>query len=123
MPTQEEWISPSIIQVTWRAPLDTDDLETCFNTLAQLIGKSNALADIIFDLRQAGAIPVMAPLYAIQSRFLTHPNRRHVVVVHADGMAMSMAKFAGKTTGTPMKFVYTLNEAYIFLRHIPTLSD
>lgn len=104
MPTQEIWLSEAVIQTTWTAPLTDDDMQHCFHHLTQMIAEKAQRIDIFFDIREAGAIPVSAPIYAIRSRFLVHPNTHRVVVVSNDSRAQRLAGVASFTTRKTIEF-------------------
>lgn len=96
MPTHIVHISDNIIEVTWIQPISESDLEFCFCSLQKLISGVNQNVHVLFDLRQAGRVPIQAPRLAIHSHFLVAQQLDKVVVVSTDVVTQVLAQIASR---------------------------
>jgi len=111
MTVKETWVNESMLLVEWTKPLHYRELQACFQRIAQAVEQCENAVDVIFDIMEAGHIPVEAPTQAIHSGFLVDPQTRNVVVVGMDNWAQILARMASRTTGKPIIFYRSFEEA------------
>lgn len=120
MATHEEWLQADLIRTTWESPLSPTDLVRCFNLLAVMIVDKSVTVNILFDLRRAMAIPAQAPMIAMRSGVLTHPNTGKIVVVSKDVFAEVLANLAASLTRREIVFFPTYEAAMESLQSAET---
>lgn len=129
MPTQEFWAEDNILTTAWQHPVSAEELATCFNHLATMIGAKPAAVKVLFDLRQARYIPAKAPLLAIQSGFLSQANTESVAVISTDVIAEILANVASRVTHHTIYFFADEERALAYLKsakpngHDPASSE
>ena len=95
----EIWADNGILRVEWSTPVSSEEMLGCFMRVAQMVNNSAQPVDIVFDISGAGHIPVDAPMLAVRSGFLNHPNTRNVAVVGLDYWAQILTNVASRTAG------------------------
>jgi hypothetical protein len=104
MPTHETWLNENIIATQWAHRLTAYELNTCFRNLRRMLDTAAYPVHILFDIREAGAIPPQAPVLAIRSRFLTAEPLGKVAVVSTDIIAQILARTASRVTRRDITF-------------------
>ena len=116
MPTNMCWLNEKTILVEWQARLTVEDLKCSFESLAHEVGRRADSVDIVFDIADAGHIPVDAPMLALRSGFLNKSQTRHVIVVGMNYWAQVLARAASRAASKPIIFYRSYAHAAQALR-------
>ena len=111
MPTNEAYTNEALIHVTWTSPLTPDELAACFEHLVQQMNDSEQQVDVIFDLTQAGHIPVDAPHLAYKAGFLRHNMLSTIAVIGMSRWARMLANIATGKTNKKIEGYHSLEDA------------
>ena len=123
MPTQTGWGSQTTLQTVWQQPLTPYELRACFNILADEIDSAEGKVDVVFDITDAGHIPVEAPMLAVKSGFMGHTNLGQVVVIGMDSWAQILARVAARTAGKHIAFFPDGQAVAAFLAEEPRQAE
>lgn len=116
MPTSIQWFDEKILSVTWDSPLKASELKVCFNEITEHLEQKSHTIHILFNITNAKSVPPQAPMYAIQSGFMTHDNTGKVAVVGMDIIAQIFAQTASAVTSHDITFFPLANAAVDYLR-------
>jgi hypothetical protein len=111
MPTRESWIDDSAILVEMLFPLTAQELNACFEFLAEQIANSQQPVDIVATVSNGVAIPVDALTSAIQARFLTEPHLNNLAVIGSSQWVKFLQGIAIHKTSKPIYFYGSYDEA------------
>ena len=115
MPTHKTWLENDIIQITWNQPLTSNDLLQCFLDLTETIDSAEQRIHILFDLVDAGSIPVDAPVLAIRSRFMIMSNTGRIAVTGSNALPKMLADVAARITKKEIVFFHDQESALNYL--------
>lgn len=123
MPTREEWITQDIFMTEWHAPLDGEELRGSFDAIRSALEEKTTTVHILFDLTQAGAIPLNSPYIALRSKFMVHERIGKVAVVGMDIRAEILADMVVKVTHRDIVFFSTYNQAMEYLNDMIVATE
>ena len=124
MPTQESWLDDTTIQTYWTKPLTPDELINCFTTLASWLDETDFEAHVLFDILDSGSIPSNAPILAVRSSFLNHPNVGRIAVVGMKAVPQVLARVASTVARKDIKFFPTTEDALNYIRQdMPIIEE
>ncbi len=115
MPTSENWLNDSIIQSVWEDSSTSEEVQTCFDTLAAWLEEAEQPTHILFNIQKSSSIPTNAPMLAVHSGFLNKPNTGKVVVVGMQVLAQIMARVAASVSRKNITFFPDMESALSYL--------
>lgn len=116
MAIEQKWLENNIYSSVWRAPLFAGDLRTAFKEIAEAVANQAGTAHVLFDVQEAGTIPMNAPYLALHSGFMKVDNLGHVAVVGMDRRAQVLADIVIKVVRKEIVFFATYEEALAYLQ-------
>lgn len=116
MPTRIQWHDDNILSITWTTPLKASELKTSFNEITEHLKQKSQTTHILFDITEAKSVPPQAPMYAIQSGFMSHENTGKIAVVGMDIIAQIFTQTASAVTARDITFFPLANAALAYLK-------
>lgn len=116
MANREMWLEEDIFLTVWEKPLFTLDLRNSFEAVAEAISSKTQIVHVLFDVQEAGNIPLNAPYLALRSGFMTMENLGLVAVVGMDRRAQVLADMVVKVVKRNIIFFPTYDEALRYLK-------
>ena len=116
MATEQKWLRGSIYCTIWQSPLFARDLKISFGSIVEAVSNEDNLVHVLFDVQDAGTIPMNAPYLALHSGFMKLENLGHVAVVGMDRRAQVLADIVVKVVRKEIVFFPTYDEALAYLK-------
>ena len=116
MPTHESWLEDGIIAIIWTQPLTSDEVYQCFLNLSAIIDASAQKIHLLFDITDAGSLPVNTPVLAIRSRLMIKAHSGRIAVIGESILSKKLADVATQITKKEISFFPNIQDALNYLR-------
>jgi hypothetical protein len=115
MSTQEEWLSDDIVYTIWTGPLTNQELASCFEELVKQVKSTEDTVHLLFNIANAGSIPLQAPTLFLRSRLFSLPNLGQIAVFGMNPTGQILGRIAATMTSTTITFFDDKNHAIAYL--------
>jgi hypothetical protein len=88
----------------------------CFESIVEAVSEKHETVHILFDVQNAGVIPMNAPYLALHSGFMKLDKLGHVAVVGMDRRAQVLADIVVKVVRKEIVFFPSYDQAFEYLK-------